>query len=82
MQEMRLVMIAVHSLWVLLQVLVSILQGYKVLPNNTVGLGGGRSAGVPTRLQHAQPSHPSQEPQLSSSGLQFQSQACEGKKHI
>ena len=42
-------------------------------------MGGSGSAGVSAGIQHAEPAHPSQEPQLLAPRLQLQSEAGQGQ---
>ncbi len=46
-----------------------------------LGLGGSRSASLQAGLQHAQPPHSPEEPQLSPLGLQLQLEASENPNH-
>lgn len=62
-------------LWYFLfQILVPIFQSHQVLSNHHSWLGRGWAAGLSPRLQHAEPTDSQKEPQLSSSGLQLQSE--------
>jgi len=45
------------------------LRGDQVLPEHRARLGRSRAAGLQTGLQHAEPAHPPQEPELPALGL-------------
>jgi len=61
-------------LYFLFQILVPIFQSHQVLSNYHSWLGRSRASGLSPRLQHAEPTDSQKEPQLSSSGLQLQSE--------
>ena len=64
-----------------LQVPVPVVQGDQVLPDDAARLGGGGPSGVQAGLQHAQPAHTPQEPQLPASRLQLQPEAGQDAHH-
>ena len=65
----------------LLQVSVPIFQSHQVLSDNNPGLGRGGTSSLPSGLQHAEPADSQKESQLSSSGLQLQSEASQDTHH-
>lgn len=75
-------------LWYFLfQIFVPIFQSHQVLSNYHTWLGGSWTSSLSPGLQHVEPTDSQKEPQLSSSGLQLQSETSQnshnkGKKKV